>query len=184
MSARPQRRTSDFERKTGKKLNPGHFLMMPSGIFGSAEYALLSPRAVKLLVDIGLQYNGHNNGDLCATWALMKPKGWQSKSQLAKALSELESSGWIIKTLQGSINAPTLWAITWRQIDAAKRRYDSHVKVGAPPLSLWREMAFKYQRPKSKRRVTKSPARTEGQPAPHQGVKVAYLAGRLPRAEG
>jgi len=30
--------------------------------------------------DLGRQYNGKNNGDLCATWSMMAKRGWSSRS--------------------------------------------------------------------------------------------------------
>src|SRR4051812_39838691 len=100
-----------------KRGRDGRFASLPYEIFTSPYYAALSPRAVKALVDLLMQYRGTNNGDLAAGWALMRAVGWTSKDQLAKALRELEERGWIVRTRQGTINAPTLYAITFRGIN-------------------------------------------------------------------
>jgi hypothetical protein len=95
--------------------------------FQSPQYAKLSPRAVKLLVDLMAQYRGINNGDLTTAWSVM----------------QRERRGWIIKTRQGSINAPTLWALTFHGIDDCRdkkgeRKLDPGVKADSMPLHLWR----------------------------------------------
>ena len=61
------------------------FLMLPHNVLNHPKYVSLSPRAVKLLLDIAVQYNGRNNGDLCAPLSLMRLRGWNSSDQLHKA---------------------------------------------------------------------------------------------------
>ena len=45
------------------------FFGVPAVVLNHADYIALSPKAVKLFNDIGAQYNGRNNGDLCASIA-------------------------------------------------------------------------------------------------------------------
>ena len=61
------------------------FLMLPHNVLNHPAFVSLSPRAVKLLLDIVVQYNGRNNGDLCAPLSLMSLRGWKSSDQLHKA---------------------------------------------------------------------------------------------------
>ena|SRR5690348_2602618 len=82
-------------------------------VFQSPEYAKLKGREVKALVDLYMQYRGFNNGALSASWAVMHERGWRSKSQLQKALSQLEQRGWIVQTRQGGLRIPNLYAVTF-----------------------------------------------------------------------
>ncbi len=77
----------------------------------------LSPRAIKLLFDLGRQYSGRNNGYLCPAWSVMKKVGWRSSESLFLAIRELEHYGWIAKTKQGGRNAANLYRLTWFRVD-------------------------------------------------------------------
>src|SRR5262245_42738644 len=111
-----RRRPSWNRRKTGRG-----FSMLIHDYFTSAEYAELSPRALKALLDLYTQFKGNNNGDLCAAWTLMKRRGWTSKDQLGKAMAELLERGWIEVTRQGGFQGgrhmARLYAVTWLGID-------------------------------------------------------------------
>jgi len=89
---------------------------MPHEILESEFYAALSSPAVKLLLDLGAQYRGTNNGALCAAWTVMGKRGWRSKGTLYRALRELQGKGFICKTRQGGKHRASLYAITWRPI--------------------------------------------------------------------
>ena len=127
-----------FSTHKGRRGSGGSFAALPHEYFQSPQYARLSPRAVKLLIDVYCQYRGNNNGDLTATWSLMRPRGWTSKSQLQKALDELEQSGWLLRTRQGTINMPSLYAVTFRGIDPCEGKLDAGIKPHPTPLHLWR----------------------------------------------
>lgn len=114
----------------------GGFAALPHDIFQSPQYAALSARAVKLLIDLYCQFRGTNNGDLSASWRLMQKRGWKSKSQLAKALTELDLARWIVRTRQGDINKPTLYAVTFKRIDHCGGKLD--VKAEPQPSHDWK----------------------------------------------
>ncbi len=119
----------------GRRSKPP-FCMLPHHILDSEEYARLSTRAVKLLIDLLAQYRGKNNGDLCAAWSRMEPRGWNSKDTLNNALKELERSGFILRTRQGGRNKASLFAITWNPIDDCDGKLDvPEMKV---PPNLWK----------------------------------------------
>jgi hypothetical protein len=44
-------------------------------VLRSAQWASLSPFAVKLLMELLGQYRGDNNGDLTVAWTLMSKRG-------------------------------------------------------------------------------------------------------------
>ncbi len=112
------------------------FLSLPSHILQSNEWAALTSFEVKVLVDLGAQYNGSNNGDLCAPWALMKTRGWRSPGTLSKALRGLLKAGFIELTRQGGLHQCSLYALTWRGIDECKGKHDA--KVSAVPSNAWK----------------------------------------------
>jgi hypothetical protein len=134
--------------------------------FESQQYASLSPRAVKVLVDLYCQYRGNNNGDLCAAKALMAQRGWRSSSQLQKALKELLQRGWIVVTRQGGRHAPTLYAVTFVGIDFCGGKLD----VAANPVAGhdWKRanQANVIEFPRSRRGFAKKIATP---PADHSG---------------
>lgn len=95
---------------------PG-FFNLPKAMLNDPDYIALPHRAKSLLNDLGAQFNGRNNGDLCASITLMKKRGWKSRDQLSKAIKELLALNWIEQTRQGGLNmGPTLYAFTWQPI--------------------------------------------------------------------
>ena len=122
-------RKNKLEKIKGRR-SSGGFLGVPSSLLQHENYIGLSSHAVKLLFDLGAQYNGGNNGDLCATWSLMRKRGWKSQDTLYKALKELLHAGFIINARQGGRHRATLYALTWKKIDECKLDISSTI---APP---------------------------------------------------
>jgi len=133
--------------------------MLVHNYFTSEEYAALSPRALKAMIDLLVQFRGANNGDLCAAWSLMRKLGWTSKDQLAKALTELKERGWIIVSRQGGRRIPTLYALTILRVDPCNGKLD--IAATRTPLHLWR----------NGRDSVISLPRSAGQPPPPHGAK-------------
>jgi len=98
-----------------------------------------SKKARALLLDIGAQYRGNNNGDLAAPWSWMRARGWKSKDTLKRALDELLQAGMIELTRQGGLHCPNLYAVTWIGIDDCSGKLD--VKPNPVPSNLWRQPA-------------------------------------------
>ena len=90
------------------------FLMIRREIVDSAQYAALSPYAVKLLIDLHAQYRGNNNGDLCATFTVMRPRGWRSKDTLDAAIKQARERGFIRVARQGGINPNDPKQMHWK----------------------------------------------------------------------
>lgn len=123
-------------RAKGRRSGQGYSQLIHA-YFESPEYADLSPRAVKALIDIFCQYRGANNGDLCAAIGVMRARGWRSKDQLAKALDELLDKGWLMVTRRGGRHLATLYAVTFMSIDPCGGKLD--VKATATPPHLWKK---------------------------------------------
>lgn len=128
--------SKSWERNNNRK-KKGQYFGLPHAVMTSQNYIRLSSHAVRLLNDLGLQYNGKNNGDLCATWSMMKKRGWKSTSTLYKAVKELIHYGFICISRQGGRNKPTLYAITWNNVDDCKGKLD--IKPTITPLGYWRD---------------------------------------------
>lgn len=130
--------------RRGKKHSPkwggGQFAALPYTVLKSAKFASLSPVAVKLMLDLLSQYDGKNNGDLCAAYSVMQKRGWSSKSNLAKALKELMDNQFIVLSEQGGRHKPTLYAITFYAIDECldKKGISKHsLKPTVTPFNDW-----------------------------------------------
>ena len=99
----------------------GRFAGIPHSVMESESYYLSSGNALKLLLELVKQYNGHNNGDLSAAFSVLKSRGWRSKKTLARCLNELMERELIVKTREGWFSNPggrcALFALTWRAID-------------------------------------------------------------------
>lgn len=94
------------------------FVAFPYDVLRGAAFLSLSAYAVKLLMDIASQYRGNNNGDLCAAWKVVKPRGWKSEATLNKEKKELLASGLIYETRKGARpNKCSLFALTWFALD-------------------------------------------------------------------
>ena len=118
----------------------GRFLALPYAVLSSAAYLSLSPHGIKLLIDLGMQYYGLNNGDLCAAWKLMRRRGWRSEETLAKAKKELLQAQLIVETRKGGRpNRTTLYALTFFALDLCEGKLD--ITPAGFPYGAWQEFA-------------------------------------------
>ena len=156
------------KRTTGRSIIGG-FVALPNLYLRTPEFAALSGRAVKLLLELCLQYNRKNNGDLSITRAAMAPRGFRSADQLMKARDELIDSGWIMQTRQGGRNIPSLYALTWEPIDKCGGKLD--VPHGLMPLHLWKPENARHREKRGK-----PLARTTDQVGPHHGPALTRTA--------
>lgn len=119
------------------------FAGLPHAVLQTHKYASLSSGAVKLLVDITAQYNGHNNGDLQASWSVLKQRGWRSRETLSRAIKELRDVGFIITTRQGGRNRCSLYAVTWQPVNECRHPRTGLHKLDVPATRMapgsWRD---------------------------------------------
>jgi hypothetical protein len=73
-------------------------------------------------MELVYQYNGFNNGDLCASITLMAKRGFKSSATLRKVICELVAAGMIVLTRQGGKNLASLYAIAWQPIDDCPKK--------------------------------------------------------------
>lgn len=124
-------------RDAKAKREPGQFVSLPRIVLLSRGWTMLSHHAVTLMMDLLVQYNGFNNGDLCASWTVMEKRSWKSKDTLHKALQELKDGGWIIVSRQGGRNRATLYALTFYAIDDCNGKID--INATRSPTGEWRK---------------------------------------------
>ena len=127
------------ERVKGRKVS-GRFVALPHCVLEHSDFASLSYNARALLLELALQYNGHNNGDLTAAWSIIGPRGWRSKTTLQKAINELLEKGFIIKTRDGWFQNPgarcNLYALTWKPIDECPKKNLNINSTQMPPRAF------------------------------------------------
>jgi hypothetical protein len=131
-----------------KKLKKAEFVIyrgyfhLPNALTEHPDFIALSGSAVKLLIEIGRQFNGGNNGDLCASISILAKRGWTSNNKLSRAKKELIERGWIIKTKKGGLGlGPDLFAITWQPIHECGGKLDA--KPTTEPVRSLRDVTMK-----------------------------------------
>ncbi len=78
-----------YPKAKGRSGKEAAFLGLPHSVLDSSDFGQLSGNAVKVLLSIARQYNGHNNGDLSAPGSKAKPNGIGSENTWYKAIKEL-----------------------------------------------------------------------------------------------
>lgn len=129
--ARTQRERFKARRETG------WFFRVPTEVLDSPRYCALSFKARALLLDLGAQFRGHNNGDLAAPWSWMKHRGWKSKDTLKRALDESLATGMIELTRQGGMHCASLYAFSWLPINECGGKLDVHANPVAS--NTWKQ---------------------------------------------
>lgn len=126
----------------------GGFTAIPHAVQDSHNWRQCSHAALHLLLDLARQFNGRNNGDLCAALSILRKHGWTSNDTVSVALKELRHYGLIVLTRQGGLHAPSLYALTWHPIDDCRGKLD----VGATTLAPgdWKQQRPAFERPRKK----------------------------------
>ena len=131
--------------KSNNQRNKGQFVGMPIRVIESGAFKSLGGNSVKLLTLLARHYNGHNNGDLAITQAILKP--WLTKNTMYSAKNELYKKGFIVMNAYGGRSGggrklPSLYAVTWQPVDDLKPkngeiRY-AHYPSPRPALDYWK----------------------------------------------
>lgn len=105
-------------KNAGEKRDGGAHIAVPVSVLNGSAYLGLSAHGRMLLWDLAAQYRGDNNGDMCAAWKLMRPRGWKSEETLNNAKKELLGACLIVETVKGARpNKCSLYALTWYALD-------------------------------------------------------------------
>ena len=101
------------DKRDGKR-----FVLLPQVVLESPGYRLASHPAKAMLIDIAMQYSGHNNGKLTACAKYLGPLGWTSNGTVLRAVHELQACGLLIETRKGARPNKAAWfALSWLDLD-------------------------------------------------------------------
>jgi len=127
-------------RIKGFKPKAKPFAMMLWTMGQSVPYRSLSFTARGVLMELHMQYNGSNNGNLSATRTMAKEWGVSSPNILQKALSDLLKGGWIIQTRSSLFSKHgsrcALYALSWYAIDECPGKGLEIEPTRAPPKTI------------------------------------------------
>jgi hypothetical protein len=127
-------------KKTQGRSGQGRFVGIPHSVMNHADWPQLSPNAIRLLMELVKQYNGHNNGDLTAAWSIMCNRGFNSKSTLTAAIRCLMSLNFVVRTREGYFCNPgkrcALYAVTWQPINECRGKSLEIKPTTAPPRAF------------------------------------------------
>lgn len=124
------------------------FIQIPHPVLRSVAYKGLGSWARVLLIELILQYNGKNNGDLSAPYSLMKQRGFNSSGTLSKAGQELQKNGLIQVTKLPRKTGTTfemtkLLALTWLPIHECRDKlghFKLEVNATTSPSNKWKQL--------------------------------------------
>jgi hypothetical protein len=134
----------------------GTYTGIPHAVQDCANWAACSGTAIKMLCDLARQFNGSNNGNLCAALSVLRRYGWNSPDTVTWALRELQHYGLILLTRQGGRHIASLYAVTWCAIDECKGKLDCDATTVAP--GDWKQPREQFKRPQKKIGTTPSVA--------------------------
>lgn len=126
----------------------GSFTSIPHAVQDSVNWHRCSGTAIKLLCELARQFNGKNNGDLCAALSVLKRRGWNSGDVLTNGLRELRHYGFLVLTRQGGLHRASLYALGWRAIDDCGGKLDVPATNIAP--GGWKHERDPFVRPQKK----------------------------------
>ncbi|MFA5901400.1 MAG: hypothetical protein WC829_20040 [Hyphomicrobium sp.] len=98
------------------EVDGGSAFIIPVTLLRHPNFTRLSANACKLVLDLGRQYSGFNNGYLSAAVSILEPLGWRSEATIREAVAECIHYGLIQKTRQGGRNRCNLFALTWWKV--------------------------------------------------------------------
>ena len=129
-----------------KHKESANFSGIPRRIVAHSSFKSLGYSACKLLILLGYQYRGRNNGNLVITWSIMK-EWFGSNATMYRARDSLYKAGFIVINAYGGRSGngtklPHLYALTWASINELEgdnnwMRY-THYPIQKAPLSYWK----------------------------------------------
>jgi hypothetical protein len=143
-----------------KHVDGGYAFVIPYTLLRHPKWQVISPHCCKLMLDVGRQYSGFNNGYLCAAWELMRAQGWRSRETLGLAIAEAVHHLLIEKTRQGDRGRPNLYALTWWPIHS-KPENPLDAQPTLKPSDAWKADTGRFELPdalKERRSRTTDPS--------------------------
>lgn len=138
--------------KTKSRKGGGRYAGIPHAVMNHPDYVALSPNAIRLLLEMAKQYNGHNNGDLSAAFSVLKHRGFGSKTTLAKLLRELQERDILRCSRPWHFLNPgsqcALYALTWLNVDECPGK-ELELKPTRTPLRCFTAKIIKMPSPVS-----------------------------------
>jgi hypothetical protein len=119
-------------RSNGPRPTYTAFVGMPRLVLDSKAFIDLPIPARCLYLDLRRQYNGRNNGDICAADGVLHRYGW-SHSSIHKNLKILKERGFIAVARQGGIGAMSKTPTLYRFTDVATNANPDKLIDGGPP---------------------------------------------------
>lgn len=155
------------DKHKGRSSSGGWFFRIPAEVLNSPNMRMATTKAKAMLLDIGAQFRGSNNGDICITWSDLRQRGWKSKQTMERAMHELLRLGLIEQTRQGGLHCASLFAFTWQPIDPCGGKLD--VPATAVASHRWRMLP-------------QAVGDTENRPPPRPAGQRTPTVGAAPRA--
>lgn len=109
--------------KKHKRSSSGRFVMLPYYILNSESFRAMSPKAVRIYIEILRRYNGQNNGEISLSCREAGKVAQCSAETAGKCLKELDVHGFIKPTRTG--------IFTVRLATTYRIRYKSALKMSA-----------------------------------------------------
>ena len=122
------------------------FAGIPRRIIEHSSFKSLSYSARSLLIQLGYQYRGKNNGNLVITFSILKD-WFGSNTTMYRARDSLYEAGFIVINAYGGQSGsgaklPHLYALTWESIDPLDGHKNwmrfAHYPANKAPLSYWK----------------------------------------------
>lgn len=99
------------------------FLAVPHYVLRSPAFRTLSPPATKLLLAVGAQFSGDNNGELEMPFGeLVRDWHYNSRTTISRAIGELLRTSLLVRTRKGrgyGNATASLYALGWHSIPAS-----------------------------------------------------------------
>jgi hypothetical protein len=115
------------------------YALIPEEVMSSVSYGAQPDYAKCVLFALACRCNGHNNGDLSLPFSEARQLGIAHQWKLFAGLQLLRKAGLILCTRQGQLQRGTklcsLYALTWRGIDAAPPGVAYDAGLGPCPIA-------------------------------------------------
>jgi hypothetical protein len=110
-------------RNRARSPGNGAFFKFERRIYHSADFLSLTAQERAVYLALAMQFNGHNNGDLCAAPAVMAKHGL-AHSTVRRAIKTLLARNLIALTRQGCKRRCSLYALTHEPVDECGGKLD------------------------------------------------------------